>query len=65
MTAALTYDPREDAKGHAFAEAISDAVMRHGPGDLQYVEKIEMAEAVTAFAVQWVKARNVASRNPQ
>lgn len=65
MSAALSYDPREDAKGHAFAEAISDAIMAHGPSEMEYVEKIDMAQAVTAFAVQWVRARNIAARSPQ
>lgn len=61
----LNIDRSEDANGFAFAQAISDAVIGLGPRDLEYVEKIEMAEAITAFAVQWVKSRNVAKGRPQ
>ncbi len=61
----LNINRDDDPNGFAFGQAISDAVIGHGPHDLSYVEKIEMADAITTFAVLWVKARNVAKGNPQ
>ena len=61
----LNIDPAEDARGFNFAQAVSDAVIRYGPSDLEYVEQIEMAEAIAFFASSWVKKRNLAKGNPQ